>query len=515
MYGGTSVNRNYQSTGRKVSSGEGNLELYAHRKNQSKKELVAQEKRRGWNGSETKNAKELAMLQRYNSIEIQKRNPLENSLPPKEKNKRGMSILNREKNNFVRDVSERVKREPLTRLKSIGLYQGKGDANEYEFQEEKGGKEENEKGRSKSKIKGKETEKKSEGQKTPRQGKKSRDFEKKIKKEKHTSIDKDAFFGEEKKKSQKSETLKHLKRRNNKKKKRDVSSKKKADKVIGEAKKKEKGGKKKNHQSSLSSKIDRNLELNRSKKSSIQEINDKKSKKKKARKASESTSKIMKKRKKELKNNKNLENSKNVYTSGEGFMNSFYTERKDKSKAQKKKKTKKFKNNLKSSKEGRKGKLFKIGKKMKESANEMTSKERKRYLSVNTNKNILLDKELMTKFNPRKTLNAKTISLKKEAFKSNDIQKTDLFTYKFKRDASIKEAKSKGNKTNSKKRENALYASQGHKRLQGVLYQRNNSQVSSENDENQQGLYKNLYSGRHEKNILEFNSNKSRGYWEK
>jgi hypothetical protein len=131
MYG-TSVNRNYQSTGRTMSNREGNLELYAHRKNQSKNEISyqkSQNQRRGWN--EGKNTAELTMLQRYNSIEIQKRNVLDNSLPPKEKNKRGMSILNQEKNNFVRDVSERVKRAPLTRLKSIGLYQEKGD--EYQF----------------------------------------------------------------------------------------------------------------------------------------------------------------------------------------------------------------------------------------------------------------------------------------------------------------------------------------------------------------------------------------------
>lgn len=133
MYG-TSINRNYQSTGRTMSNREGNLELYAHRKNQSKNEISYQQsnsKRRGW--KEPKNKAELAMLQRYNSIEIQKRNVLENSLPPKEKNKRGLSILNQEKNNFVRDVSERVKRAPLTRLKSIGLYQDKRKDDEYQF----------------------------------------------------------------------------------------------------------------------------------------------------------------------------------------------------------------------------------------------------------------------------------------------------------------------------------------------------------------------------------------------
>jgi hypothetical protein len=134
MYG-TSVNRNYQSTGRTISNREGNLELYAHRKNQSKNEFTYQNlsknQRRGWKDS--KNSTELTLLQRYNSIEIQKRNILDNSLPPKEKNKRGLSILNRENNNFVRDVSERVKRAPLTKLKSIGLYQEQNKEDEYQF----------------------------------------------------------------------------------------------------------------------------------------------------------------------------------------------------------------------------------------------------------------------------------------------------------------------------------------------------------------------------------------------
>ena len=140
MYAGTSANRNYQSTGRAVSHGDGNLELYVNRKNINKNNTNKEEgniKRRGWVGNEAKNAKELALMQRYNSIDIKKRNPLENSLPPKEKNKRGLSILNREKNNFVRDVSERVKREPLAKLKSIGIYEDKKiENNEYEFTEE-------------------------------------------------------------------------------------------------------------------------------------------------------------------------------------------------------------------------------------------------------------------------------------------------------------------------------------------------------------------------------------------
>jgi hypothetical protein len=136
MYGGTSVNRNYQSTGRTMSNREGNLELYAHRKNPSKNELGPQGnmQRRGWNNPE---ADPKTLLQRYNSIEIHKKQPLDNSLPPKEKNKRGLSILNRENNNFVRDVSERVKRTPLSRLKSIELYGEKGQEqqNEYQFAE--------------------------------------------------------------------------------------------------------------------------------------------------------------------------------------------------------------------------------------------------------------------------------------------------------------------------------------------------------------------------------------------
>jgi hypothetical protein len=306
----------------------------------------------------------------------------------------------------------------------------------------------------------------------------------------------------EKKKQMKSETLKHLKRRNTRKKKRDVSAKKK------EKEKKKEKGKKKNHQPSLSTKIDRNMDTGRGKKSSIQELNDKKSKKKKNRKASESTSKILKKRKKDLKGSKNLNENKNLFVSGEVFMNSIYTDKQEQSQRPKKKKSKKLKNTLKNSKEMKKGKMFKLAKKTKESPKEMTSKERKRYLSVNAGKNPLLESELMRDFNPRKTLNPKSISLKRgNSFKSNDIQKTELFTYKFQRDSLKKDMKMKGKQSKTKK-ENMLYSKQN-KSPQTALYQRNKSEVSSDNDENQ-GIYKNLYSGRHEKNILEFNSNQSK-----
>lgn len=307
----------------------------------------------------------------------------------------------------------------------------------------------------------------------------------------------------EKKKQMKSETLKHLKRRNTKKKKRETSAKKRD-------KKREKT-KKKNHQPSLSTKIDRNMDTGRGKKSSIQEMNDKKSKKKKNRKASESTSKILKKRKKELKGSKNLNENKNLFVSGEVFMNSIYTDKQEQSQRPKKKKSKKLKNTLKNSKEMKKGKMFKLGKKSKESPKEMTSKERKRYLSVNAGKNPLLESELMKDFNPRKTLNPKSISLKRgNSFKSNDIQKTELFTYKFQRD-SLKndlKLKSKQGKNIKVKKENMLYSKED-KSPQTALYQRNKSQVSSDNDDNQ-GLYKNLYSGRHEKNILNYKSNQSK-----
>lgn len=300
--------------------------------------------------------------------------------------------------------------------------------------------------------------------------------------------------------------MKHLKRRNTRKKKRDVSTKKK-EKEKGEQKKKEK---KKKHQPSLSTKIDRNVEPGRAKKASIQEMNEKKSKKKKMRKGSESTSKMMKKRKKEAKGSKNLEEKQNLFVSGEVFMNSLYTEKAEQPEKTKKKK-KKLKGTVKS-KEGKKGKMFKLGKKTKESPKEMTSKERKRYLSVNAGKSPLLESDLMQNFNPRKTLNPKSISLKRgNSFKSNDIQKTDLFTYKFQRDSlkkNLKEA-TDSKKTDTKK-QGKLYGNEDQKGVQTALYQRNKSQVSSDNDEASQGLYKNLYSGRHEKNILEYNSNQSR-----
>jgi hypothetical protein len=304
--------------------------------------------------------------------------------------------------------------------------------------------------------------------------------------------------------------LKHLKRRNAKKKKRDASSKKKEKKKEKE-KEKEKGNKTKKHQSSLSTKIDRNLEGGRSKKSSIQELHEKKGKKKKTRKASESTSKILKKRKKDLKSSKNSDGSKNMFVSGEIYMNSLYTDKEDGPSEKPKKKKGKKKNTLKSSKESKK-KNFKMHKKNKDSPKDLNSKDRKRYLSVNAGKNPLLDSELMQNFNPRKTLNPKTISFKRgNSFKSNDIQKTDLFTYKFKRDSLKKDLNSK-QELGHKKKESHLYASQEQKGLQTALYQRNRSQVSSDNDEANQGLYKNLYSGRHEKNILEYNSNQSKSF---
>lgn len=481
MFGGTSVNRNYQSTGRTLSNREGNLELYAHRKNQSKNDLNAggaSNQRRAWKEGEDK--KNGSLLQRYNSIEGHKKNPLDNSLPPKEKNKRGLSILNRENNNFVRDVSERVKRTPLSRLKSIELYGDKGEKkkNEYEFEQvEKGREAIPKETRSKSGVLHDEAEPREKGKSST--------------KRKRTSIDQD-FAEPEKKKKAKGDELKHIKRRNAKKKKRDVSTKKKGEKD----KKKEKN--KKKHQPSLSTKIDRNPEPARSKKSSIQELHEKKAKKKKTRKASESTSKMAKKRKRDAKGNKHAD-AKNLFVSGEVFVNSLYTGEEEPEKARKKK-TKKAKHHLKSSKEGRKAKGFKLTKKGKDSPKDLSSKEQKRYLSVNAGKNPLLESDLLQNFNPRKTLNPKTISFKRgNSFKSNDIQKTDLFTYKFQRDAKKKAPE-----------KNPLYGSGDPKGLQTALYQRNRSQASSDNDDMNQGLYKNLYSGRHEKNILEFNSNQSR-----
>lgn len=503
MYGGTSVNRNYQSTGRTLSNREGNLELYAHRKNQSKNELSYpngdKNERRGWK----KEPNDKGGLQRYNSIEMKRENYLENSLPPKEKNKRGLSILNRENNNFVRDVSERVKREPLTRLKSIGLYQEKD--NEYQFSEEFLQKAEQTRKKSKSGILKEEPRQSGQSGQTDT-FKSIRVLNKSLKQEKahedkRTSIDQQAV-GEVKKKKLKSETLKHLKRRNPRKKKRDLSTRKKTDK---DPKKREKG-KKKTHQPSLSIKLERNADQTRTKRANA-DAPEKKNKKKKKNKGTESMSKAPKKKKKEGKSGKNSDDSKKLFVSGEVFMNSIYLDKEGPSE-KRKKKNKKQKTKARDSK---KAKALKLAKKLKDSPNEMTSKERKRYLSVNTGKNPLLESDLIHNFNPRKTLNPKSISLKRgNSFKSNDIQKTDVFTYKFKRN-SIKNDLKSVNKSKSKSRKKEqLYSNQEAKAMQPALYQRNQSQASSDNDD-QQGLYKNLYSGRHEKKILEYNSNQSRG----
>lgn len=483
MYGGTSVNRNYQSTGRTLSNREGNLELYAHRKATGKAEAEAgKAERRTWN----KETKEKGSLQRYNSTEAAKKVALESSLPPKEKTKRGLSILNRENNNFVRDVSERVKRAPLGRLKQIGLYQGK--EGEYRFPDElppEGAREE------KSKT----------GELCDAEASKSGTFQsiralnKSLKQAKETakrtSIDREG--GTEGGRKKKAETLKHLKRRNPRKKKRDLSTKKKEK----EPRKREKG-KKKAHQPSLSTKIERNPEP-RAKRGE----DSKRTKKKKGRKGLDSVAKSKKKRGAKAK----AEDSKKLYVSGEVYLNSLYGEKEEPERS-KKKKARKLKNGAKG-KEGRRGKGGKA-KKPKDSPKELTSGERKRYLSVNTGKNPLLEGDLAGTFNPRKTLNPKSISLKRGAsFKSNDIQKTDLFSYKFQRDSLQRELKPPKGKAKSKARKKELlYSGSGPKTPTPALYQRNRSQASSDNDDTQ-GLYKNLYSGRHEKKLLEYNSTQS------
>ena len=495
MYGGTSINRNYQSTGRTLSNREGNLELYAHRKNQSKNELSYpngdKNERRGWK----KDPKDKMGLQRYNSIEMQRDHFLENSLPPKEKYKRGLSILNRENNNFVRDVSERVKREPLTRLKSIGLYQDKD--NEYQFSEEYLQKKEKQARKDEVSKSGvlKEDKKQVETFKSIRVLNKSLKQEKPN--DKRTSIDRDTL-GESKKKKLKSETLKHLKRRNPRKKKRDMSTRKKADK---EPRKKDKT-KKKSHQPSLSIKLDRHTEASRSKRPA--DGPEKKPKKKKRAKATESISKVSKKKKKELKAGKSSDESKKLFVSGEVFMNSIYLDKEAPEKRKKRGKKTKTK-----AREGKKAKGLKLAKKSKDSPVDMTSNERKRYLSVNTGKNPLLESDLVHHFNPRKTLNPKSIGLKRgNSFKSNDIQKTELFTYKFKRDSLKNELKPVHKSKSKGRKKDMLYSNQEPKTPQAALYQRNRSQASSDNDD-QAGLYKNLYSGRHEKKILNYNSNQS------
>ena len=530
VYNGNSINRNYQSTGRVINHREkeaGHL-LYAHRKAGQKNEhgyhkqiTVGEDGRRGW---KSKKLNEDEMILRYNSIGVKQRDNLTGSNPPMEKNIRGMSVLNKEKNNFVRDVSERVKRSPGHRLKNIRLY-NEGDPN-YEQQEQeqeteqvtekKGQRSKDKHDLSKSGELIERTKSKNiqiEGYKSDRiKGSDVRQLE-----NKKTSIDQHTL-PEEKGKSGKSNTLKHLKRKGTRKKKRDASSKKKTEKEFLDKKILENViPKKRNHQTSLSTKIDRDSDGIKIKKPSVQDLDDKRTKKKKTRKGSESTSKNIKKKKKDGKIFK--KSSKDgVFGSNEIFMNSLlYTDKRGEAlmksenpKIIKKRKTKK-KGSSKPVKEDRqKQKSFTkmLIKKNKPTTKDITSKERKRYMSVNTNKNPLLDADLTRDLNPRNTLNPKSKNDRGTSFKSNDIEKTELFSYKFQNENQQRKIIQ-----DNHQKEEMLYKNK--KGNSATLYQRNrSSNASSEGEEMNHGLYKNLYSGKNEKNILEFNSknNKNLGF---
>ena len=505
-------------TGRDRESG---LQLYVHRKGQSKVEGRHQESltknRRGWNEGQLKDQTDSLNLERYNLIGVQSKGNLEGSLIPVERTKRGLSILNKEKNNFVRDVSERVKRNPLGRLKDIRLYQAEKEETikgEYQFGSETKPIPVREKSQKREKSSSKSGEIKNkkkkilEGFKSERNRDRKKDFMSQAPDKKKPSLA-NLENGHQAPKTPKAGTLKHLKRRGTKKKKRDISSKKKSEKVSGEKRRTEKNHKKKNHQTSLSTKIERELDGGRLKKSSMQNIDEKKTKKKKSRKVSDSTTKALKKRRKEGKSTKHSKNNKKMFASNEAFLNSLYSDKnellllKESADPRRKKRSKKNKSNLKSSNEERsKNKLFKpTKKKSKQNPKEMISNERKRYMSVNTAKNPLLESDFGAHISPRKTLNLKHEKFKRgNSYKSNDIQKTELFSYRFK-----KELES-GLSPNGLKKTDSLYLRKNQKNGQATLYQRNQSQGSSENEDIKQGVYKNLYSGRHEKNILEFSS---------
>lgn len=116
----------------------------------------------------------------------------------------------------------------------------------------------------------------------------------------------------------------------------------------------------------------------------------------------------------------------------------------------------------------------------------------KRYASVNTSKNPLLEMNL-DGINPRNTLKASTNLDKgkaKKTFNFQEIQNTGLLAYQSNRER---------NTGNSRKRKMP-------KAEQPSLYQRQNSREGSSVEVPDKGVYKNLYSGKHERNILEISS---------
>jgi hypothetical protein len=437
----SSAKRQYQSTDRTglLKDNDPNLQLYAHKKNVSYVEgnnnngNLLQNERRGW-------AKD-QHLKRFGSIGVNDKKELENSLTPGQ-HTRGLSILNKDKNNFVRDVSERVKREPILQYNEIKLYQQEPINQEYNMVSDDS--------QNITKMKSVEL------IKSP----KSFDIKENISIVKQDTL--------EEQMTPKTGTLKHLKRRTAKQKKNDTSIKK------------SEKNKKKTHHSNFSSKFEKPYENKKPKQNSIEKIENKN---KKNKKISSSQNK--------QKKTKKTDKIKKTNGKDQIALSSLYS---DNNQNKSKKKTKKgTRTNSTVGKDKPSKKIKNLNLKNKISQQNLSeSNERKRYMSVNASgKNPLLESEFELGFNPRKTLNPiKSNQLSKNTSSPLDVEKTNLFSYK---SGDIKKANLYGSNTE-----------------RPSLYQRPMSQASSESEENKQGKYKNLYSGRHEKNILQFNPDQNK-----
>lgn len=436
----SSAKRQYQSTDRTnlLKDNDPNLQLYAHKKNTSYVEKgnignLFQNERRTWTKDQN--------VKRFGSIGVNEKKELENSLTPGQ-HTRGLSILNKDKNNFVRDVSERVKREPILQYNDIKLYQQEPINQEYNMVSDD----------SQNLLK----------MKSVDIVKSAKSFDTKD----ETNLGNQNIIEEQL--TPKTGTLKHLKRRTVKQKKNDTSIKK------------NEKNKKKNHHSNFSSKLDKTYENKKPKQNSIDKIE---TKNKKSKKISSSQNK----QKKTKKNDK----VKKGTTKDQIALSSLYS---DTNRNKSKKKTKKgtrTTSTIGKDKPSKKVKNLNLKNKISQQ-NLSESKERKRYMSVNASgKNPLLESEFDGDFNPRKTLNPiPSNHLSKNTPSPLDVEKTELFSYK---SGNIKKANLYGSNTE-----------------RPSLYQRPMSQASSESEENKQGKYKNLYSGRHEKNILQFNPDQNK-----
>lgn len=432
-----SMKRQYQSTDRKNLNRDNdlNLQLYVHKKNISYMEgaeqngNLFQNERHGWSNDQN--------LRRFGSIGVNDRRDLEKSLTPGQ-HTRGLSILNKDKNNFVRDVSERVKREPILQYNDIKLYQQQPINQEYNIGSDD----------SQNIMKIKSVDKINSNN--------SQDLKN------NSNIIKKGL--NEEPSTPKTGALKHLKRRTTKKKNNETSSKKNLNDK----------NKKKSHQSSFSSKLERPYEIKKSKPTSIEELDVKK----KNKKGNESQNK--------LKKNKKNESVKKDTSKDQISSSILYSENGNKSK-KKRKKTSKTNSKLIKDKNLKKNKNLKGNKKNKHSQHYLSDmKDKKRYMSVNASgKNPLLLSEFGDEFNPRKTVNLNSshgISKNGHNLQNND--KNNLVSYK----------------SGNNKKAN-LYGSTTER---PSLYHRPHSQASSGSEENKQGKYKNLYSGRHEKNIIQY-----------